>query len=144
MLIIEPNSSDDFDLYYDLRWRILRAPWGQPRGSEKDGYEDRAYHLMARDEKGVLAGVGRLHWVEPQTAQIRFMAVEESFRRQGIGKLILNRLELEARYKGALKIFLHAREEAAGFYRKEGYSVTGAGPTLFGHIRHFIMEKKLR
>jgi predicted GNAT family N-acyltransferase len=144
MQITEPRSLDDFDKYYELRWRILRAPWEEPRSSEKDGFEDKAYHLMARTEGGVLAGVGRMHLIEPEIAQIRFMAVDGLFRGKGAGKLILNGLEAEARSRGALKVFLHARTEVSDFYRKAGYSVTGDGPTLFGHIRHLVMEKKLR
>jgi GNAT superfamily N-acetyltransferase len=143
MQITEPQSAHDFEGYYELRWRILRAPWKEPRGSEKDGFEEKAYHLMARTEEGTLAGVGRMHLIEPQTVQIRFMAVDEPFRGKGVGKLILSRLETEARSRGALKVFLHARAEVSDFYRKAGYSVTGPGPTLFGHIRHFVMEKKL-
>ena len=30
-----PNSDQDFEKYYELRWRILRKPWGQPKISNE-------------------------------------------------------------------------------------------------------------
>ena len=36
MKVLEPKTKEDFKKYYDLRWRILRKPWNQPRGSEKE------------------------------------------------------------------------------------------------------------
>lgn len=31
LILRSPASPSDWDIYFDLRWRILRAPWGQPR-----------------------------------------------------------------------------------------------------------------
>jgi ribosomal protein S18 acetylase RimI-like enzyme len=143
MKITEPQSPDDFNQYYDLRWRILRAPWKQPQGSEKDEYEDKSYHLMVRSDGGELMGIGRMHFIEAETAQIRFMAVDEPFRGMGIGRLILDHLEKIAFSRGARRILLNARIGVVDFYQKSGYSIIGDGPTLFGQIRHFIMEKEL-
>ena len=36
MKIIEPTTSEEFKKYYNLRYEILRKPWGQPQGSEID------------------------------------------------------------------------------------------------------------
>ncbi|NNE38304.1 MAG: GNAT family N-acetyltransferase, partial [Gammaproteobacteria bacterium] len=69
-----PITSQDFDQYYDLRWRILRAPWDQPRGSEKDKHEESAHHVCIKSDTGNVIGVGRLHIASPGIAQIRYMA----------------------------------------------------------------------
>ena len=61
MRIVEPASSEDFHRYYELRWKILRAPWQQPRGSERDPQDDDSTHLMLVDDRNRVAGVGRLH-----------------------------------------------------------------------------------
>ena len=65
-----PEGPDEFDQYYDLRWRILRAPWQQPRGSEQDEWEDEAVHVAAFIS-GKLVGTGRLHRTADDRAQIR-------------------------------------------------------------------------
>lgn len=36
-----PQSSEDWQAYYQLRWQVLRAPWGEPRGSEQDDLEQK-------------------------------------------------------------------------------------------------------
>ncbi len=141
--IMSPQSSADFERYYELRWRILRAPWQQPRGSERDQHEDTAIHAMALDDKNHLRGVARLHRVNNTTVQIRYMAVEESWQHHGIGDALLRYLEDQARTLGVRLIKLDARENSVGFYTKRGYQITGPGHLLYGEIKHLKLEKKL-
>lgn len=51
--ICEP-SDENFEEYYYLRWKVLRKPWNQPIGSEKDELEKTAYILWYRMEKKLL------------------------------------------------------------------------------------------
>jgi ribosomal protein S18 acetylase RimI-like enzyme len=136
-----PSTPEEFEEYFDLRWLLLRAPWQQPRGSERDTLEDVALHVGAHDAAGKLVGVGRLHFVDADTAQIRYMAAND--RHRGIGSAIAEHLEQLARERGAARIVLNARKPSAGFYSKLGYTVTGEAPTLFGEIEHVRMEKAL-
>ncbi len=139
-----PQTPEELAAYFDLRWRILRAPWNQPRGSEKDEFEQAAVHLMALEAKtNELAGVGRLHFPTSLQAQVRFMAVAPEWRGKGVGGLILGELERLAREKRVSEIVLNGRENAIQFYQKRGYAVEGPAPTLFGNILHFKMRKIL-
>jgi len=140
--IREPQSPEEFEHYYELRWRVLREPWDQPRESEKDEHETGAVHLMAWVE-GTLAGVGRLHFNSPTEAQIRYMAVEENYRNRGVGAEILRELENRARQKGARAIVLNARDRAVHFYQKNGYRIQGKAQILFGSVDHWAMHKEL-
>jgi hypothetical protein len=126
MKVGKPRTKKEYQKYYDLRWRILRKRWNQPRGSEKDELEGQSIHLMAY-EKGKPLGVGRVHFNSSKEAQIRYMAVEEGL--QG---------------KGANHIILNARESAVGFYKKQGYRIVRKASTLFGVIPHYKMRKKLQ
>ncbi len=140
---MEPRGEEEFLAYYDLRWRILRKPWGQPQGSERDGLEEYSIHLMVCTEHGQPLGVGRLHFNTPATARIRYMAVEGGHRGHGIGSWLLRELENRGKAQGARTVVLDAREFAAGFYRRHGYRNVARGPTLFGVIRHVRMGKHL-
>src|ERR1700722_14599406 len=113
----EPKTEEEFQLYYDLRWRILREPWTQARESAKDEHEQDAFHIAAWEGDG-LVGVGRLHFNSRDESQVRYMAVEEPHAGRGIGSLILEALEAEARRRGAKRIVLNARENAISFYRR--------------------------
>ncbi|MBS7629078.1 GNAT family N-acetyltransferase [Candidatus Bathyarchaeota archaeon] len=140
--IKEPKTAEEFEKYYELRWRVLREPWGQPPGSEKDDLEGEATHIVALIG-GEIIGVGRIHFNSNIEAQIRYMAVENHYREMGVGSMILKRLEDVARVRGARRIVLNAREEAVKFYRKHGYEVVGDAGTLFDSIRHWRMIKNL-
>ena len=65
LILRNPGSPSDWDVYFDLRWRILRAPWGKPRGSERDSSEESAFHLLLLDSAGMAVACGRLHFNNP-------------------------------------------------------------------------------
>ena len=139
--LVVPKSEADLERYFELRWRVLRAPWDQPRGSERDDREDESIHLMVRDSNGEALAVGRLHLNSPTEAQVRFMAVDPRAQGRGLGSLILRTLEERAQEAGARTIVLNARESAQRFYDQHGYRVEGPAPRLFGGVNHLRMRK---
>ena len=142
MTVTEPATPAELARYYHLRWKILRAPWEQPPGSERDTLDNNSIHAMAVANTRIPLGVGRLHFNTISEAQIRYMAVATRYQRMGIGSLVLEFLEHRARSLGAARIVLEARETAIGFYRKMGYTPTGPGVMLFNRIAHVTMSKR--
>ncbi|MCD6542080.1 MAG: GNAT family N-acetyltransferase [Thermoplasmata archaeon] len=142
MIRISQPREKDMDQYFELRWRVLRKPWNQPRGSEIDEMDDRAIHLAAYDGDRIVA-VARLHFNSEEEAQIRYMAVDERYRNRGIGSEMLKELERVAREKGAKYIVLEARENAVNFYLKNGYVIVKKSFLLFDSIQHYRMMKRL-
>ncbi|UCE90291.1 MAG: GNAT family N-acetyltransferase, partial [Pseudomonadota bacterium] len=138
-----PESEQEFERYFALRWRLLREPWDQPRGSERDELEDRAFHVMACGNDGQPIGVGRVHLNTLREAQIRYMAVESKHQWHGVGTKILCALEQYAAAHGATHIVLHAREAVMGFYESNGYQTVAPSHTLFDAIPHCLMRKYL-
>jgi GNAT superfamily N-acetyltransferase len=143
LLLTEPQAEADWQSYFDLRWRVLRAPWNQPRGSERDDHEDQSIHLMLCDSSRRAAAVGRLHFLSATEGQIRYMAVDEAFVGRGLGSRILCELEHRALVAGVSRLVLNARKGAVPFYLKHHYAIAGPADTLFGAIEHFRMEKKI-
>ena len=144
MNIIEPKSSAEFRNYYKLRYEILRKPWGQPPGSERDKGEETSIHRMIIDEKiGTAMAVGRLQFNSEDEAQIRYMAVADEFQGQGLGSQIISSLEDVAYGNGSKRIILSARENALQFYQNNGYEIVEKTHLLFGNIQHWLMEKEL-
>lgn len=140
--IIHPNSPEEWESYYLLRWQTLRAPWGQPPGSEKDDKENESIHLFALDEQLPL-GVCRIQFNDENIAQVRFMGVHEQARGKGVGKLLMQKAEEICREKGRKKIVLQARENAVAFYKSCGYHMVEKSFLLWDSIQHYLMEKKL-
>ena len=144
MKIIEPTTSEEFKKYYNLRYEVLRKPWKQPRGSERDGEEKSSIHRMIIDEEtGDAIAVGRLQFNSIHEAQIRYMAVADKFQGKGLGSQIISALEDVARGKGIQQIILSARENALQFYKNNGYEIVKKTHLLFGEIQHWLMRKDL-
>ena len=106
--IKHPKTEKEFKQYFHFRWQLLRKPWDEPEGSEKDDIEDSCFHVMLCDENNQCIGVGRLQFNTETEAQIRYMAVAEEFERQGIGRKIIDALENNAKKKNITSIILDA------------------------------------
>jgi GNAT superfamily N-acetyltransferase len=144
MTIRTPQNNIEWEQYYNLRFRVLREPWNQPRGSERNEHDAIALHL-ACFEQDELCGVVRLDTHESATqAQIRFMAVDPSYQGKGIGKKLMQAAEQKAIQLGFSKMMLQARENALPFYQSLHYKLIEKSHLLFGEIQHFRMEKNLK
>lgn len=141
--VVAPHTEKEWQQYYEVRWQVLRAPLQQPRGSEKDEYEQHAWHRMVKDENDHVVGVARLHLVTPEESQIRYMAVIEPHRRKGLATMMLESLEAIARQEGVKRVILNARTSATNFYENLGYEVTGDAPEILPAIPHMQMCKSL-
>ena len=142
--IIEPTTSEEFKKYYNLRYEVLRKPWGQPPGSERDERDEISIHRMIIDEeKGNALAVGRLQFNSTHEAQIRYMAVADEFQGKGLGSHIISSLEDVSRGKSIQRIILSARENALQFYKNNGYEIVKKTHLLFGEIQHWLMAKEL-
>ena len=140
--IRSPKSSEEWDAYYDLRYRILREPLAQKRGSERNEGDETGIHF-ALFEDGIIRAIARLDANEESSMQVRFVAVESNEQGKGYGKKIMEATEQAAREFGIAKIVLHARENALDFYRNLGYVLIEKSHNLFGLVQHYYMEKVL-
>lgn len=142
-MIRSPHTNKEWEAYFYLRYQILRAPWGQPEGSEQTADEAQHQHFAFFNEQNQILGTGRLDLLTTQTAQIRFMAVAKAQQGKGIGKSLIEKMESAAKETGCNKMTLHARETALCFYQNLGYQIKQPSHLLFGEIQHFLMHKTL-
>ena len=143
MIVRPPETSEEFERYRDLRWKILRAPFNQPKITEQDDAGTKDYPIMVCEVDGFPIGVGRAHFISKDKAQIRSVSVEPEWEGKGIGSVVLKELEKIVTDKGARRIIIHARNNAIEFYKKNGYKTIEPSYTLFGEIEHTLMEKKI-
>lgn len=145
MEIRAPQSEQEWESYFQLRWQILRAPWNQEKGSEQDKleFDKTTFHAMSIDQNKIVYGVARLHLLPENTAQIRYMAVSEQHRGMGIGNQLMYYLEGIAQQKSVTKIILQARQNALNFYLKQNYNVVQKSFVMYNEVQHYLMEKHL-
>lgn len=142
LIIQKAASKEEFEALYDLRWRLLRKPWNQPKGSEKDEREDESYSFIAILDNKII-GTARLHKNNEKEGQIRYLAVEKEYQKMDIGKNLMKKIEIHAINLGLESVILNARKTAENFFKKLGYKVIRKGHTLFNEIEHFVMRKSL-
>ena len=140
--IKSPENKEEWENYLTFRWEILRKPLGMSKDSLSDSIEDKSFHLMGIDDEEKVIASGRVHFNCENEAQIRYMAVDDSFKRKGVGTEIVKELENYAQSKGAIIMILNARENAISFYLSLGYEEVGPYQSDTG-IPHKTMKKNL-
>lgn len=141
-VIKTPETAQEWDNYYDLRYRILRAPLDQPRGSEKNEGDETGVHFALYENQKLMA-IARMDRSSEYQAQVRFVAVEDHLQGKGYGRLIMEATEEAARERGDTEMILHARDYAVDFYLKLGYELVEKSHLLYGKLQHFKMTKTL-
>lgn len=138
-----PSSKQEFADYFQCRWQLLRKPFEYPPGSEQDDQESNSYHCNALNLQGCVIGVGRITPVSSYVMRIRYMGVEERYRHQGVGRMILNKLLEYAKQNNAQSCWLNARSDAVKFYQKNEFEIVCSIETDLP-VPHYRMEIKLR
>lgn len=142
MILKQPETQKEFEDMFDLRWRLLRKPWNQPKGSEKDDRENDSVNFIAVLDNKII-GTIRFQINENNEGQLRYLAVDDEYQRRGIATKLIREAESFAISKGISSLSLNGRKTAVKLFEKLGYKILKEGHTLFGEIEHFVMWKKL-
>ncbi len=138
-----PVTKEEWEAYFDLRFRVLREPLNQPRGSERNEADATGIHFGLYLENQLHA-IARLDNTAEQTiSQVRFVAVDLNHQGKGYGKQIMESVEERAKELGKTTMILHARDYALHFYTKIGYERVEPSYKLFGVLQHYLMQKVL-
>src|SRR5215510_6154959 len=136
-----PKTLEDFKAYYALRYKVLREPWGHPKGTEKDDYEPISEHFMAVDENDEVIGVVKLYEKSEGVGHISHLAVAQENQQEGVDHLLLETVEERARARGFHTLEFTARVTAAPSFEKYGFRIVGVPSLLFATIHLVLMEK---
>ena len=140
MEIRAPKSDQEWEEYYALRYKTLRAPLDQPLGSERNDGDLTGQHFALFSEGSIVA-IARLDQAEEGVSQVRFVAVDDSIRGKGFGRKIMEAIEKSSIKQGNRKMILQARDYAVDFYLRLGYTLLEKSHLLFGVLQHYKMEK---
>lgn len=121
-----------------IRHAVFVQEQGVPVDIELDEWDPLSLHAIARDGDGRAIGTGRLL----PDGHIGRMAVRKPFRRQGVGRALLDSLVTAAIGRGLSLLQLHAQTHAEGFYAQAGFVAEG---DEFGEagIPHRRMARRL-
>lgn len=136
-----PKTRDDFKAYYALRYKVLREPWGHPKGTEKDDFEPISEHFMVVDDRAEVVGVGKLYEKAEGVGHISHLAVAPEHQHKGIGHLLMQTIEQRARERGFKIIGAMARATATAYFERAGFHVAGMPALHLGTTNLVWMEK---
>lgn len=86
-------------------------------------YENIREFILAEDEDCKIVGVGSLHIMWHDLAEIRALAIATDYQRQGIGREIVRQLLLEAKELKCANVF--ALTYQPDFFKRLGFAVVG-------------------
>lgn len=146
MEIIQVNTLEQLQECFAVRFEVFVEEQKVPRDIELDEYDvspEACRHLLLRDsESGQAVATGRWKPFEGQAAKLQRIAVRKACRGLGIGKLVLEELEKDARAHGCTSAVLDGQTQAEQFYSKLGYRTISEEPFLDAGIWHVRMEKR--
>ena len=104
-----------------VRERVFIDEQKVPRELEWDEWDEASDHAVAFEAGGDAIGTARLL----PSGRIGRMAVLKEWRRMGVGAALLEAVLERARSRSMARAVLHAQTQAAGFYRRFGFSERG-------------------
>jgi len=121
-----------------IRELVFVREQGVPLELEWDDQDPHCDHALAYAKDGRAVGSGRLL----PDGHIGRMAVLKQWRRKGVGGLLLQALVEYARQRHHARVRLNAQAYAAGFYRHNGFEVSGP-EFMEASIPHVPMHRDL-
>jgi predicted GNAT family N-acyltransferase len=110
---------------FAVRRAVFVDEQGVPADIEIDEYDRTAVHFLARDtHRGEPVGTARLRYVAHDLAKAERVAVLERYRGKGIGRMLMRRVESEARESDRTRMTLNAQTRVEEFYLGLGYETT--------------------
>ncbi len=122
-----------------IRLEVFVVEQRVPEALEWDDADAESIHALAEDAAGAPVGCARLL----PDGHIGRVAVMRTWRRQGVGAALLQRLIDEASLRGNVRAIVNAQVDAIPFYERYGFVITG-GVFEEAGIAHRVMERALR
>lgn len=137
------TNEEELQQAFKIREEVFVKEQGVPLEDEFDEYDQlngNCEHILVYHE-GEAVGTGCVRVVEG-VGKLERICILKSYRKLGIGKVIVQGLENIAKEKGLEKVKLHGQTHAEGFYQKLGYE-TASDEFMEDGIPHYLMVKEL-
>jgi predicted GNAT family N-acyltransferase len=139
-VVVLPDDAD-LEPAFAVRREVFVDEQGVDEAIEIDGKDPDADHVLARKD-GEPVGTARLRVVDEVTGKVERVAVLAERRDSGIGRQIMDRIELLAANRGLERLELHAQTHVQAFYERLGYDTVSDVFEEAG-IPHVEMVKQL-
>lgn len=137
------TNDEDLRTAFQIREEVFVKEQGVPLEDEFDEFDKLnglCEHIFVHyNEQPV--GTGRIRLVDG-VGKLERICILESYRKFGLGKIIIKALEEIAEEWGASQVKLHGQTQAEVFYKKLGFK-TSSSIFMEDGIPHILMLKEL-
>lgn len=121
------KEAEDWQAYHAIRRHVLFELRGLDGYDDNhpDEYEASHIPLLLRKD-GVALGTVRLDLSEGASGIVRLVAILPEYQRQGLGRILMNKVESLSAKHGLSRLEVHAAPDAVPFYEKLGWAMIDA------------------
>ena len=121
-----------------IRSAVFTEEQGIDPDIDFDGSDPQCLHVIAKNATGSTVGTARMF----DDGHIGRMAVLQAYRRQGVGRAMMEALIAAAAKRGLQQVYLNSQVQVIDFYRALGFEKTGA-PFMEAGIEHIRMQRQV-
>ncbi len=138
------ESQEELETCLSIRRKVFIEEQGVPEELEIDELDFPApnRHVLLLSE-GLPAGTARIKDLGEGVVKYQRIAILSEYRRQGLGKILLDGLDRLAVQLGYRHVKIEAQKYAEGFYHRCGFITTSPEIIMDAGIPHVAMEKDL-
>ena len=135
------TTAEELNDAFTVRKKVFVDEQQVPEEEEIDQFEDDATHIVLYDGEQPV-GAGRFRVIDG-LGKVERICVMASHRKQGAGKLVMNKIEDIGRKANVQKLKLNAQTHAEAFYQSLGYQTVSPEVFMDAGIPHVTMIKEL-
>ena len=145
-IIVEKMTLAHLDAVHTIEERSFSAPWSKASIRQDLTKNNQSHYYVAICEEKVIGYAGMWHIINE--GHINNIAVDEPYRRKGVGAMLMDRIIQTAYLLDMIALTLEVRmgnDAAMGLYNKYGFKVQGIRKNYYSETKEdaVIMWKTL-
>ncbi len=128
IIVTKPKTEDEIKAFESQVYEYISLPDNWPRDDFYFPPETEAIirkFLFKEAKTGNIIGTGAVRLIGPGMARVSYVSIVKDKQRQGLGRLMMQLLEITAFKLGASTIQLSSAHGKEPFYMKIGYKIIG-------------------
>jgi len=137
------TMDEELKAAFAIRKQVFVKEQGVPLEDEFDQFDTLnglCQHILVHYNEQTV-GTGRIRFIHG-VGKLERICILETYRKFGLGKIIIKTLEEIAKEQGVSQVKLHGQTQAKGFYQKLGYR-TSSNIFMEDGIPHILMLKEI-
>ena len=139
--VVEAITDQDLARSSEIRTKVFVEEQQIPMELDRDGLDETGVQVLVTvDERP--AATGRMTFERAGQGHLARIAVLQEFRGRGLGRVVVQALEVLAKKRGLTELYLEPHAYLEKFYISLGYRKTADGPMAGAHPL-IVMNKTL-